>query len=368
MPNTKLMVTLWPSFPHFPRFAEDGRLSGIRLNSAKIEAVDLDRELALLRKLPVSVPLYFDIKGRQLRITHVYPNSNYLDMVINHPISVITPTPVLFKAGADHALLEKVVEGGRRLIFRGGPQFTVEAGDSFHIRHPSLQIFGQQFVNSELEKIAKVREFGFKRYFLSYVQSKRDVDEFLELVGRDCQIMLKIEDKKGLNYVAKEFVKQPNLTLVVARGDMYVEIDKPHEILGAQRFMLEKDPEALVGSRILLSVVDIPRLVLEDFLKALDARKINPGKAGDILFSILGATVPSCADFSELAWLHSIGYRNFMLCDELCLKEELLSSAINAFESWKLAYAKGSEIPIIKPMAPSKSRGFFRQLGLFKNS
>jgi hypothetical protein len=137
-------------------------------------------------------------------------------------------------------------------------------------------------------------------------QALGDVDEFLELVGKDAEVWLKIESKKGLAYVATEFKKRENLVLVAARGDMYVELEKPHEIMDALRLVIDNDPEACVGSRIFLSVVHEP--------------------------------VPSCADFLELAWLHDIGYRRMMLCDELCLKGDLLATAINAFEHFRRNY------------------------------
>ncbi len=133
-----------------------------------------------------------------------------------------------------------------------------------------------------------------------------DVDEFRKLVGDDAIVNLKIEDKKGLDYVKNTFVKTPNTVLVLARGDMYVELDRPHEILTATKTLLEKDPEAICGSRLLLSTIHDP--------------------------------VPSCADWNELAWLADIGYKNMMLCDELCLKEELLSRAVNAFQAFRNSY------------------------------
>ena len=46
----ELLVTLWPSFPHFERFATDTRLHGIRLNSAMITAPEA-RDPELLKKL-----------------------------------------------------------------------------------------------------------------------------------------------------------------------------------------------------------------------------------------------------------------------------------------------------------------------------
>ncbi|MFA5020866.1 MAG: hypothetical protein WC517_02275 [Patescibacteria group bacterium] len=302
-----LHVTLWPSMPHFTRFAHNRKIAGIRLNSAMMSNPELDHELEEIKSNPPSVPLWYDIKGRQLRITEVNFNPNYLDIVINHPISVPTPVPVLFKAGSDGAELMRLEDGGRRLIFNGGPEFMVKPGESLHIRHPQFRILGKMFTVEEKEKIAKVRRAGFSRFYLSYVDSQRYVDEFRELTGRDAEIKLKIEDKAGLKFVAEEYVKSDNISLIAARGDLYVEIDRPHDIMAALKLIIAKDPGACVGSRIMLSIVDEP--------------------------------VPSCSDFLELAWLYDIGYREMMLCDEICLKSELLTAAVNAFDSFRLAYS-----------------------------
>lgn len=306
MLNVNLSVTLWPSFPHFPKFVKDDRISSIRLNSAMMNNTELEEELLKIHNMDITTPLFFDVKGRQLRITEVIPNDNFLDIRINHPVTVDTPVVVLFKAGADYARLLHVIEDGFRLQFLGGPTYMVKAGESLHIRDETLVVGGNQFTDLELDKIERVKKAGFKHYFLSYVECQRDVDEFIELVGKDSVVNLKIENKAGLSYVEREFKKTPGVNLVAARGDLYVEVDKPHEILEAVKLIIDKDPEAIVGSRILLSVI---------------ADKI-----------------PSCADFHELAWLYDIGYRNMMLCDELCLKNELLSRAVNVFQSWKETY------------------------------
>ena len=42
---------------------------------------------------------------------------------------------------------------------------------------------------------------------------------------------------------------------------------------------------------------------------------------------------------SQLAWLYDIGYRNFMLCDELCLRGDLLGTAVNVFSAFSSSYA-----------------------------
>ncbi len=308
--DLELMVTLWPSFAHFGRFSQDLRIDGgIRLNSAMIELADLDHELGIIAKTPALVPLHFDIKGRQMRVTSVDDkNTHNLDMTINHPIEVETPTPVLFKAGEDSALLVEVRDGGRRLIFEGGPEFMVRTGESLHIRHPSLKIGGPLFTDAEKDKIAKVRASGMKRWFLSYVEEARDLDEFRELIGDDVEVRLKIESQRGLEFVQNGWKKRDGYSLVNARGDLYVELERPHEILAATKLIIEKDPEATVGSRILLSTFTNP--------------------------------VPSCADFSELAWLYDIGYRRVLLCDEMCLKEGPLATAVGAFEAFRDSYPR----------------------------
>lgn len=305
--NLNFQATLSPSFPHFKQFCEDRRFNAMRLNSAMIHLNELDGELKILKSLNNPVDLYFDIKGRQLRIQEVDIFPDHLEITLNHEIEVDTPTIVLFKAGSDRAMLKKIV-GGKRLIFNGGPKYLVKPGESIHIRNPSLQMNGTVFCDYEIEKIKKVKAAGINKYFLSYVEEQRDVDEFFELIGKDATVVAKIETKNGLKYVANQFVKKDNLSLMAARGDLYVELDKPHEILNAVKMISKKDPNAYVGSRILLSLVQTP--------------------------------VPECCDFSDLAWLYDIGYRNMMLCDEICLKPELLSVAANVLEAFKDSYEK----------------------------
>lgn len=330
MVNKKMdiLVTLLPSFQHFSQFATNKQLAGVRINSAMLNGVDVENELALIPKVP-TVPLYFDIKGRQLRVTEVHKNPSFLDISINHPISVKTPTIVLFKGGEDDALLSEVSDNGYRLKFHGGPQYIVNVGESLHIRDASMQVGGNQFIPQELEKIEKVKKSGIDRWFLSYVESQRDVDEFLELVGRDSEVMLKIESEKGLDYVAREFKKCDNMRLVAAKGDMYVELNRPHEILEAQKLIIAKDPDAVAGSRIMLSVIKkVPHIVQ------------NVGEAPQIAWRIIPSPVPSNADFEQVAWLYDIGYRSFMLCDELCLRGDLLATATNALCAFRGYYAK----------------------------
>ena len=307
--KTDLLVTMCPSFPHFNRFAHDHRVAGIRFNSAMITLDELDKDLERLKKTPTTTPVYYDVKSRQMRILEVGNKDGNLILEINHPIEVKTPTVVLFKAGADVALLDHIEGHGHRLVFQGGPRYKLVAGESLHIRDKSFRnLRGETkddnvFTSLERQKIQKVKDAGFQKYFLSYVEKQSDVDIFREIVGEDAEVWLKIESIPGMEYVAKTFQKRDNLVLVAARGDLFVELDKPHHMIDALRLIIQKDPEACVGSRLLLSIVNDP--------------------------------VPSCADVLEIAWLHDVGYRRMMLCDEICLKENLLSSAVAAFVGTK---------------------------------
>ena len=306
MKEPELLVTLWPSFPFFSRFAFDTRLNGIRLNSAMTKKDTLGDELQQAKNLGGPVQLYFDLKGRQLRVKEAHAYKDHLELKLNHKIKTTTPRPVLFKAGTDRALLEKVVDGDC-LVFKGGPYYAVEEGESLHIRDPHLVIEDPLFTDYEIFKISEAKKTGIDRFVLSYVEHSSDIAAFREYVG-DAEIIAKIESRKGLEYVANEYKKEDNLALMAARGDLYVELNRPDEILSATKLIIEKDPEAIVGSRMLLSVIN--------------------------------QAVPECSDFCELAWLYDIGYKKFMLCDGLCLKEESLARAINVFEGFKYSYAK----------------------------
>ncbi len=341
----ELLVTLYPSLPHFGRFAHDDRLAGLRFNSAKTTLADLIAELKLMETTKASVPIFFDVKGRQLRVVEAeykpFGNPDHVEVVLNHPIAVPLPVPVLFKAENDSALLIELADGGKRLIFAPHqPRMLVGPGESIHIRDHRLQAFGPQFTDLEKLKIENVRAAYLRKWFLSFVQSQRDVDEFRELVGRDAEVWLKIEDQPGLKYVATEFRKVPELTLVAARGDLYIEVERPHDMSAALKLIIEHDSEACVASRIMLSTCRPGPLDLDEALNAAISGDVAKCKAARARIAHAEGMVPDCADFLELAWLYDIGYRRFMLCDNLCLKESMLATAVNAFDAWRQSYPK----------------------------
>ena len=336
MKDLKLLVTLWPTFPHFEEYSNDTRLCGVRLNSAMVKVGDLGNLLQDAKNFNCRAPLYFDVKGKQLRVVEDHSDEDHLEVVINHPIEVKTPIPVLFKAGEDGAIL-KEVKDQTRLIFEGGPKYVVFPNESLHIRDPNLRVYGPTFLEDEIAKIEKAKQAGFDKFFLSYVQSQRDVDEFREYVGK-AEVVLKIEDEKGLRYVANEYRKQENTWLLAARGDLFVEVERPHQVTEALKLIIDRDPEAGVGSRILLS------LIAKEYFNVVDSNgELQLGRDGKAMINhkIILNPVPSCADISDITWLYDIGYRKMMLCDEICLDGNLLGTAINVLGELSRDYGRG---------------------------
>lgn len=301
-----LHITCVPSDPHFGEFCSDPNVAGIRMNGLLFKNSNLSEELA---KVPTraSVPLWFDAKGRQLRVEEAIYHTDHLELVMNHKITGLSlPHPIIFKAGEDWAMVESIDE--KRLVLRadGYPKYRVKPGDSVHFRNMRMTIDGPLFTEDEKNKIQQAVKYGAKNWYLSYVESRYDVDEFRELIGPESNLILKIENKKGLQFVARQVDwknAHARTNLACARGDLYVEVDKPHEIVAAQRLIIERDPDAMVGSRMLLS--------------------------------LFANNVPSCSDINELALLKSMGYKNFLLCDDLCKKGSALHRAVDTFVALK---------------------------------
>lgn len=300
MPKLNLHITCVPSDPHFGEFCSDPNLSGIRMNGLLFRGSDLNTELSGIPP-NTTVPLWFDAKGRQLRVEEAIYFEDHLELVMNHKITGLSlPHPIIFKAGEDWAMVEKI--DGKRLVLRadGYPKYRVKPGDSVHFRDMRMSIEGPLFTDDEKSKIEQAVKAGAKRFYLSYVEKPRDVDEFRELIGDSAELILKIESKRGLQLVS--MLPSPDLKgfrLACARGDLYVEVDQPHEIVAAQRLIIERDPNAMVGSRMLLS--------------------------------LFANNVPSCSDINELALLKHLGYRHFLLCDDLCKKGSALHRAVDTF-------------------------------------
>jgi pyruvate kinase len=239
-------------------------------------------------------PLWVDLKGRQLRVVGAAVPP-YTEVRLSHRIRVNTPVDAFFSDGNE--CVRVVAVDGDRLILEDGPRRLIGPGESVNIVHPSLEIEGT-LTETDRAYLGAMGELGLNRVMISYVESPSDVEEVLRLLP-DAEVMLKIETQRGIDYARKHGASQGRL--VAARGDLYVEVLRPHRIIGALRDIITADPEAVVASRVFDSLVHHP--------------------------------VPVNADIGDVAFLLSLGYRTFMLGDATCLRRDTLLETLNLLEA-----------------------------------
>ncbi|HSJ57517.1 MAG TPA: pyruvate kinase, partial [Anaerolineae bacterium] len=178
-----------------------------------------------------------------------------------------------------------------------GPRRLIGPGESINIVHPGLRIEGT-LTGTDRAYLAAMAGLGLKRVMLSYVETPGDVDEVRALLP-GAEVMCKIETARGIDLARRHGASLGRLC--AARGDLYVEVVRPHKIVGALRTIIHADPSAVVASRV------------------FDSLSRHP--------------VPESADIGDVAFLLSFGYRTFLLGDVICLRRETVIEALNLLEA-----------------------------------
>lgn len=291
----QIIVTMPPYAPYLTNILRNNLVRGIRLNTVMPVKGDLSDLLARLQKNceKYKKEFWVDLKGKQLRIKSL-AQAPYTSIELNHEVNVFTPCKAYFNQRYESATILEVDEN--KLIMQDGPKRVLTPGESVTIAHPSLEIKGGL---TELDR--KYIEFSknhfMHNYMLSFVESGKDIEEILS-IDKDANIILKIESQKGLNFVNSLNVNE--YKLMAARGDLYMELNWPHKITKALELILSKDKNAIVASRIFDS--------MSDWIE------------------------PSSADIGDFDNLLRIGYKNFMLGDELCLQKESILRVLGIME------------------------------------
>jgi hypothetical protein len=290
--KVKAIVTAPPYAPFLDEVAEHPLVSGLRLNS--VMPIRNGPIEALNRLQAFGPPLWVDLKGRQLRVIQA-AIPPYTEVLLSHPIRVDTPVDAFFSDGTERVRVAAV--DGNRLILEDGPRRLIGPGESVNIVHPSLEIEGT-LTETDHAYLMAMKDLGLRNVMLSYVESPADVKEVQEHLP-EAECILKIETQRGLAFIRQH--GNAHGRLMAGRGDLYVEVLRPHRIVSALREIISQDPEAVVASRI------------------FDSLTYHP--------------VPSSADIGDVGFLLSLGYRTFLFGDAICFQRETVLEALNLLEA-----------------------------------
>jgi hypothetical protein len=289
--RVRAIVTVPPYAPFLEEVAAHPLVCGLRLNTVMPLA---DPPAAVLQRLArLGRPLWVDLKGRQLRVAAAAVPP-FTEVRLSHRIRVPVPADAFFHDGREHARVLAVE--GDRLILEDGPRRVVGPGESVNVVHPDLEIEGTltETDRAYLAAMTAVGETGLPpKVMLSFTERPEDAEEVRGLLPQ-AELLLKIESRRGLAFARTHGAAYGHL--VAARGDLYVEVLKPHRIVDALRTVLAADPEAVAASRLFPSLARHP--------------------------------VPECAEIGDAAFLLALGYRTFLLGDEVCLRRDSVMAAL----------------------------------------
>lgn len=286
--RVRAIVTAPPYAPFLEEVAAHPLVCGLRLNTVMPLA---EPPAAVLERLArLGPPLWVDLKGRQLRVVGAAVPP-FTEVRVSRRVRVETPADAFFSDGREHARV--VAVEGDRLILEDGPRRVVGPGESVNIVHPSLEVEGT-LTETDRAFLKTMASSGLARVMLSYVERPEDAAEVRTLLP-GAEMLLKIETRRGLAFVQAHGAFLGNL--VAARGDLYVEIGDPHGIVGALKAVIAADPHAVAASRLFPSLSRHP--------------------------------VPECAEICDAAFLMALGYRTFLLGDDICLRRDSVMAALN---------------------------------------
>ncbi|MCA9478072.1 MAG: hypothetical protein KC535_02915 [Nanoarchaeota archaeon] len=294
------IVTVPPYAPYLRQVVNHPIVSGIRLNTVMPIQGKLEDTLKNLKSL--GKDLWIDLKYRQLRVTG-YWVPPFTEIELSHEIELDTTKPVTayFSDGRQKATILR--QEKNKLFMQEGPRRVIGPGESLNIKDPSLKILGG-LTETDKEYLRVGKKLGIDTYMLSYVEAQKDLYDVLTYHPQAI-IAEKIESRKGLQYVDSGWKGQ---RLMAARGDLYVELERPHQIIGAMKDIIKQDPKAIAASRIFPSLA----YTLE----------------------------PACEDIGDVDSLMQMGYKTFMLGDDVAMKESSVMSALNLLEEMARSYER----------------------------
>ena len=269
-------------------------IGGFRFNTG-VPIIHTPYETLAKLRIMTSKPIWIDLKCRQLRIAK-WAVPYYGEIELNHEIEIEFPAQIHFR-GVGWTDIRAVK--GNKIYLVNPPEQAVGQGQSVNIRARFLKVKGY-FTEEDIAYIKAAESLGINHFMLSFYEGEDDLERLMKQLKNteDVCVGLKIESIKGVEAVesiVQELAKinlllfDKKLTLVVARDDLLINLgDNAVQIVEIIKQCLEYDQNAIVASQF---------------------------------FSGIEHTgVISAADISDISLLNKIGYKDFMLSDEICLR------------------------------------------------
>ena len=292
--DCSLIVTLpkltQKSEPFIEEIFANEDVSSVRLNTGVNQLIDSRELLEKLKLLSDKYKklLWIDIKGRQLRI-ETWADLRYEIIKLNHEIEIEYPAFIEFRNGSECEICR--CRGDEILIYPA-PKEAVGKGQSVNIKAKSLEIKGY-LTEKDKEILELSKELELNNIMASFVEKMDDLIQILN-INPNANIVSKIESLKGIEFM----LENPNLLLMAARDDLYIESGKNIEMLKHLRTIIERDKNAICASKVFDSLE----------------------KGNDV----------SLQDYEDLELMYLMGYRTFMLGDNVSNYNLSL-----ALKSWK---------------------------------
>lgn len=268
-------------------------VSAVRFNTGVETYETVNETLNILKKATefFKKELWIDIKGRQLRVVK-WADPMYSCIELNHKVDILYPAQVYFR-NSDKVNITHV-KNGNKIFIDPLPRQALGAGQSVNIIAKDITIDGY-LTDKDKEFLRLCKEQGINNIMASFVEEYSDLIQIKKYLP-SANIISKIESLKGIEFILKNRVSG----LMAARDDLYLESRQGYKMLKYLRMIISKDKNAICASKIFTSLEKRDRV---DF-----------------------------SDFADLELMYNLGYRRFMLCDNV--SNYAFEKAIDAWEEF----------------------------------
>lgn len=268
-------------------------VSAVRFNTGVETYETVNETLNILKKATefFKKELWIDIKGRQLRVVK-WADPMYSCIELNHKVDILYPAQIYFR-NSDKVNITHV-KNGNKIFIDPLPRQALGAGQSVNIIAKDITIDGY-LTDKDKEFLKLCKEKGISNIMASFVEEYSDLIQIKKYLP-SANIISKIESLKGIEFILKNRVSG----LMAARDDLYLESGQGYKMLKYLKMIISKDKNAICASKIFTS---LEKRNMVDF-----------------------------SDFADLELMYNLGYRKFMLCDNV--SNYAFEKAIDAWEEF----------------------------------